>query len=166
MTLGQGYDRHVGLEAELLVRHRWSPEQYEYAHVALDPSLSAPEHARGWVTTYGADAALVVPEQEIVALIVTELVTNAVRHVPGPQQDLPSIEVHFGIADTALRLEVCDPGAGFTVGALHPPVAELPGRRGLVIVDALASRWGAGLGSRCHCVWAEVDRPVRWLHAV
>ena len=83
------------------------------------------------------------------ALIASELVTNAVRHAQ------TEITIELSAEEGALHLEVFDRGAGRPVFLDHDP--DQPGGLGLPIVEALASSWGmrpregGGKG-----VWAEV----------
>ena len=83
-----------------------------------------------------------------IATIVTELVTNAVRHArAGPV-------VSIGQTGAVVRIEVFDDGPGRPVMAPADPDA-LSGR-GMAIVDTVAERWGVD-ESRCgKTVWAEV----------
>jgi anti-sigma regulatory factor (Ser/Thr protein kinase) len=91
------------------------------------------------------------------AQIVAELAVNAVQHGRVPGRDF-RLGLALG-ADGLLRLEVTDaradrlpPGPARTGDAL----AETG--RGLVIVRALADRWGVDLGpAPCKTVWAELD---------
>lgn len=86
-------------------------------------------------------------------LLVSELVTNAVRHA-----ESESFEVRLAVSPERVRLEVRDQGAGF-----QPKVAPREdggGGYGLVIVERIADRWGVehddgGL------IWLEVDRAPR-----
>ncbi|MFJ2703065.1 ATP-binding protein [Streptomyces sp. NPDC087428] len=91
-------------------------------------------------------------------LILSELVTNAVR-VPAPGDRMVGVRIECRGRGELLRLEVSDAGAG------HPEVqrpGELDkGGRGLLLVEALAHRWGvderpAGIGKT---VWAELLAP-------
>jgi anti-sigma regulatory factor (Ser/Thr protein kinase) len=84
-------------------------------------------------------------------LVLTELVSNAVR----ASTETISIEVHVP-TDTgkALRLLVRD-GSPRPVQLRAPgPWAE--GGRGLLLVDQLATRWGAFADSTGKTVWADV----------
>jgi serine phosphatase RsbU (regulator of sigma subunit) len=87
------------------------------------------------------------------ALLVSELVTNALLHTPGPAvlQLLPSRD--------GVRIEVSDPVA-------HGP--EPQGRdlesehgRGVMLVEALALRWGVDPHGAGKLVWAEVAAAPR-----
>ncbi|GHB40687.1 ATP-binding protein [Streptomyces cirratus] len=88
-------------------------------------------------------------------LVVSELVTNALRHSGAPQGR--GIGVRLARRKGGVRVEVSDAGA---VVDLAPQVTtECDERgRGLAIVAALAERWGClprphGIGK---AVWAEV----------
>lgn len=91
-------------------------------------------------------------------LLLSELVTNAVRHARAPQGR--DIGIRIARYDEVLRVEVADAGPAVKLTPLV--VAEWDERgRGLAIVAALAERWGCcprrhGIGK---AVWAEV--PVR-----
>lgn len=88
------------------------------------------------------------------ALVVSELVTNAIVHTASRQI---VCELHDGteLVRIAVRDEGCAPGE------VHPSVAqrgEEEHGRGLLLVDALCHAWGAhehGLGL---LVWAELPR--------
>lgn len=83
-------------------------------------------------------------------LIVSELVTNMVRHAP-----------HGGylklmLATDHLRITMTDHGHG-DIAPLDPAPDE-PSGRGLLIVQRLASRWGVDCGpeQRGHTVWCDL----------
>ena len=89
-----------------------------------------------------------------VVLLVSELVTNSVRHSKATSG---MIELVVCVTPRVVRIEVSDDGGGF-----EPQPSGLedarPGR-GLRIVDELADRWGSPTGLRTS-VWFEIDRPV------
>jgi anti-sigma regulatory factor (Ser/Thr protein kinase) len=90
---------------------------------------------------------------ETVKLLVTELVTNSVRHA-GPHTDKP-IVLTVRRVGTVLRVAVTDEGPGFE----HEPGQPLPlvpGGRGLLLVERLSDCWGVTRG-RATCVWFELD---------
>jgi anti-sigma regulatory factor (Ser/Thr protein kinase) len=73
------------------------------------------------------------------ALLTSELVTNAVRHGPRPADDY-RVEVTLWPADGLYWLAVSDAGgAGFPV--VGSPGPDACGGRGLVLVDCLAAAW-------------------------
>jgi anti-sigma regulatory factor (Ser/Thr protein kinase) len=87
--------------------------------------------------------------RDTAALLVTELVTNAARHVGGV------LRVRAAMRTDVLLVEVSD------TSSLLPQLTGLPSLdsesgRGLVLVDALADRWGADLLPTGKRVWFEL----------
>jgi anti-sigma regulatory factor (Ser/Thr protein kinase) len=84
-------------------------------------------------------------------LLVSELVSNAVRHGHGA-----TVGLVVQLRDERLRVEVVDGGNGF----LPPTASELTtsamNGRGLPIVNALSDGWGVYEGNSTH-VWFEID---------
>jgi serine/threonine-protein kinase RsbW len=91
-----------------------------------------------------------------VRLLVSELVTNAVRHANLASGDV--ILLVIDLADSTLRVEVHDPGGGFIPSAPSPDPAR-PSGWGLYLVAELADRWGVDSEDRT-LVWFELDRAV------
>jgi anti-sigma regulatory factor (Ser/Thr protein kinase) len=89
-----------------------------------------------------------------VRLLVSELVTNAVRHADLTGGDV--IDLVVQLADHKLRVEVHDPGGGFVPSAPSPDPAR-PSGWGLYLVAQLADRWGVDSDDRT-LVWFELDR--------
>ena len=87
-------------------------------------------------------------------LLVSELVTNAVRHGRPVRPDA-GVELLVRVRGGMARVEVVDGGRGFVPPGTPPDVARLGGW-GLVVVDRLADRWGVDGGSRTR-VWLEFD---------
>ena len=88
---------------------------------------------------------------EAASLLVSELVTNAVRHAKGI--DVVTVNLYAG--RTWLRIEVQDTDR-------HWPQPRIPGRLdesgfGFILVDALASNWGVRETEAGKAVWAELD---------
>ncbi len=71
------------------------------------------------------------------ALLVSELVTNAIQH--GGADPTRHIEITLSAWDQRVRVEVCDPGAD-TAASTDRLTPE--GGWGLVLVDQLSERWG------------------------
>jgi anti-sigma regulatory factor (Ser/Thr protein kinase) len=92
--------------------------------------------------------------REDVLLLLTELVSNAVRHAGvGPDE---SIHVALRMWPSGVRVEVVDPG-GDSVRVRVRPSGDESGGWGLVLVDRIAARWGVGNGGPGTCVWFEID---------
>ena len=89
---------------------------------------------------------------DLAALVISELVANAVRHVPG------ACAVELTRNDDVLRIAVVDSGAGMP--DLQSPGISAFGGRGLHIVAALADAWGTDrLEDGSKAVWAELRTP-------
>ncbi|QEC50036.1 ATP-binding protein [Baekduia soli] len=86
-------------------------------------------------------------------LLLSELVTNAVRHGRGPAV---RVLLDASAGDGTLRCEIVDEGDGFVPTARTRPATE-PGGWGLHLVEALSRRWGVREGST-H-VWFELGDP-------
>ncbi|WP_405612656.1 ATP-binding protein [Streptomyces sp. NBC_00076] len=95
---------------------------------------------------------------ESAELVLSELVTNALRvRVPSDRQ--VGVRIARSPEDGLLRLEVSDAGPGRP--EVRAPGDDETGGRGLLLVEALAHRWGvvereAGIGKT---VWAELKAP-------
>jgi anti-sigma regulatory factor (Ser/Thr protein kinase) len=89
-------------------------------------------------------------------LLVSELVTNSVRHAGLRADD--RIRLLVQRRDAVLRVEVHDPGSGFELRAPAPDPTRTSGW-GLYLVDELADRWGmeASAESAGTRVWFELD---------
>jgi anti-sigma regulatory factor (Ser/Thr protein kinase) len=116
----------------------------------FDPALETPALARHqlehWLPSWLAES-----HRGALRLLVSELVTNAVRHVvgaPGP------VVLAVQIGTREIRVEVHDRGDGFEPGKPVPRGAD--GGFGLFLVERMASRWGVDVrdGTR---VWFELD---------
>jgi anti-sigma regulatory factor (Ser/Thr protein kinase) len=91
-----------------------------------------------------------------VRLLVSELVTNAVRHVPADRAT--TIGLVLERTGDAVRVEVSDDGLGF----VPQPRADIEDRAsgwGLNILARVADRWGVENDGGAR-VWFEIDVPV------
>jgi anti-sigma regulatory factor (Ser/Thr protein kinase) len=124
----------------------------------LDVSLRAPSDARRFVTTL-LSGRVQAEDVESAALVVSELVTNAVVHAGTP------VELQVELDGRLLRLRVAD-------GDGRPPVPRravsdsLSTGRGLRLLEVLSTRWGVepvrDSGSSGKVVWCELAvSPVR-----
>lgn len=87
-------------------------------------------------------------------LLVTELLTNSVRHAC-TADDWIALDVD--IYTNAVRVVVTDRGPGFVPEASPQPHFDRPGGWGLCLVDRLADRWGVESDGST-AVWFEIDR--------
>jgi hypothetical protein len=83
-----------------------------------------------------------------VTLLVSELASNAVRHAGTP------FSVSLECDGATVRVAVSDGEPALPV-LQRPPVDAITGR-GLLIVDALATRWGVDPGATGKTVWFEL----------
>ena len=115
--------------------------------VELPSTASAPARARGALDQLGDSIS--AERMRDVRLLVSELVTNAVRHAGGE-----AVRLIVALKGSTLRIEVHDPGRGFELKA--PPDDPLRASGwGLVLVEELADRWGVDRNPRTR-VWFEM----------
>src|SRR4051794_38402866 len=86
-------------------------------------------------------------------LLVTELLTNSVRHGTGGDWIMLDVEIYAN----AVRVVVTDSGPGFEPEPEPTPHPDGRGGWGLCLVAGLADRWGVHRNRRT-AVWFEVDR--------
>ena len=121
-------------------------------HARLPVDRRAPAAARRLVRCL--DDVVGREQLESLELLVTELVTNAVRHAGLGDDGWVSVEIVAGPA--AVHVEVCDPGGGFEPGhATTRPGEERGSGWGLFLVDQLADRWGVDHDD-CTRVWFDL----------
>ena len=106
--------------------------------------------ATEWLRTWGLPCTVIDAAEHVVA----ELAANAATHGRLPGRD-------FRLALLArsefLRIEVADT-RGDDLPRHQPPTADAESGRGLLLVEALADRWGTELGPVPRkTVWAELD---------
>jgi anti-sigma regulatory factor (Ser/Thr protein kinase) len=89
-----------------------------------------------------------------VRLLVSELVTNSVRHAGLAHAD--SIGLEISVSPDRVRVEVTDDGPGFERRRPQPR-EDRTGGWGLYLVDRLADRWGV-VHDEPTRVWFEIDR--------
>ncbi|HZB33735.1 MAG TPA: SpoIIE family protein phosphatase [Streptosporangiaceae bacterium] len=141
-------DRQEDDVALLVARtHALDGDQVAVWDVATDPAVVA--DIRKQVTTrltgWGLAGAAFVT-----GLIVTELVTNAIRHAVGP------IQLRL-IRDQRLICEVSDGSS--TAPHLRPARAFDEAGRGLLLVSRLTKRWGTRQAPHGKTIWAEQALP-------
>jgi anti-sigma regulatory factor (Ser/Thr protein kinase) len=123
--------------SELTLRLKPGPEAIPAARKALD-GLSGLIDRRVW---------------EDLRLLVTELVTNGVRH--GSERGPVSVGVVLD--DERVRVEVTDGGRGFSPPSAPMPRGDGTGGWGLQLVDRVATNWGVEVRDQTS-VWFELAR--------
>jgi hypothetical protein len=117
----------------------------------LLPGPRAPSHARRSLAPLRA--AVPDPVGERAELLLSEVVTNSVRHAAlGPED---TIGVHVHGSPSLIRVDVIDPGPGFDSLGGEP---DLGGGWGVWLLDRLATRWGVERDGATR-VWFEL-RPA------
>jgi len=121
----------------------WHPGQFRkrFPNDALAPAL-----ARAALTA----TAVELPNEsfDTAALLVSELVTNSVRHT-----DSEWVEVAIILGIDVLRVEVSDTDSQ----ALRPRTPTKDGGWGLTLVAELATRWGVEREAAGKTIWIELD---------
>ena len=115
----------------------------------LGRKIDTPRRARCALADF--DAGLPPEREEAAALLLSELVTNAVKYGGhGP------VRVDLSCDEARFRAEVVDQGKGLDFEPRDTDDLGTPGGWGLHLVDTLADRWGSYRGST-H-VWFEINR--------
>jgi anti-sigma regulatory factor (Ser/Thr protein kinase) len=111
-------------------------------------AITSPAAVRRFVRQVLARWRVGVSARDEVVLLTDELASNAVEHATG------GFTVALRYAKPTIRVEVFDCGAGL------PAISHLPmdadRGRGLVLVDRLASGWGANAAAGGKVVWFEL----------
>jgi anti-sigma regulatory factor (Ser/Thr protein kinase) len=116
--------------------------------------LDLPRDGTAAALARGALAEIEEDDEDIadrLAVLTTELVSNAVRHGGG------TIRLRVSFDAEAIRVEVQDEGECFVAAEALAIEGTAAGGFGLKIVEALADRWGVDRARGV--VWAELDVP-------
>jgi len=129
----------------------------EPAEAAIPIGLHAPSVARSvtaqWLADHVAPSVL-----ETALLLVSELVSNSVRHSGVPEGE--DLVVRVRLWQDGFRLEVEDPGRNGVI-APKPPDLLRGGGMGLHLVQTLSERWGVTRAAEGPtCVWAQLPRQL------
>lgn len=92
---------------------------------------------------------------EDLRLLVSEVVTNSVRHAGLGEDD--AIDISVGARGDRIRVEITDPGPGFAADARPLTIYQESGW-GLYLVSQLAERWGVTTRGSRTTVWLELAR--------
>jgi anti-sigma regulatory factor (Ser/Thr protein kinase) len=94
------------------------------------------------------------PTLESLRLLVTELISNAVRHAGAPTVDLLVL-----VTPSAVRVEVVDQGPGFQPAERRRD-QDPEGGWGLFLVGRMADSWGVARDPGGTRVWFELVRRI------
>ena len=127
------------------------------ATLALTHDARAPGHARAWTESWLA--AWGIDDEGVTTLLVSELVTNAVKHTRAPSA------LTLAVAGGMIEVGVTDGGPSRRVipaqRAVLAPASTLvipESGRGLMIVEALSDSWGVTPVGKGKQIWFR--RPV------
>jgi anti-sigma regulatory factor (Ser/Thr protein kinase) len=116
------------------------------------PTSEAPANARRALDELEPSLPLEVLED--VRLLVSELVTNSVRHAE--LEPTQWVELRAMVEGGTIRVEVVDSGPGFRPEISRPTIYQESGW-GLYLVEQVAHRWGV-VDDGTIRVWFEIDR--------
>jgi transcriptional regulator with XRE-family HTH domain len=127
----------------------WAPAELRRT---LPATSDSPRTAREALAFVAQD----IPEQALERglLLISELVTNSVRH--GPQGANATVEIAIGVERTLLRVEVADRSET----SARPKTPSDEGGYGLALVTAMATRWGADPRNGRNVTWFEIELPL------
>jgi signal transduction histidine kinase len=118
----------------------------------LEPDEGAPETARRSLEPLRGS--FTDPLVDEAMLLLSEVVTNSVRHADLGPSDRIDVRVRGGAS--GLHVDVIDAGPGFDPDRVR---ARAAGGFGLRLVDRLAARWGVARDDVTR-VWFELDPSV------
>ncbi|RHA37066.1 ATP-binding protein [Cellulomonas rhizosphaerae] len=120
------------------------------AERTVDPHYRAVAPARHWAADRLAEAGIPPERRDLLVLLVSELVTNAVEHA------WPPVILRVDVDDERIRVEATDSHRDEPVLRDAPPTDG--GGRGVWLIDRLASDWGSQVdeSGECKTVWFEL----------
>jgi anti-sigma regulatory factor (Ser/Thr protein kinase) len=127
------------------VARRWMPRASDGEDLVA--------RARAWIRDVVRSWSVEAVDPETVALVVSELLTNALLHASKP------VDIAIDVEPGRMRVEVWDSSPRAVArprgGPLDP---DDVGGWGLEIVDRLSDGWGVEQSNSRKCVWAEFGR--------
>ncbi|MET8410875.1 SpoIIE family protein phosphatase [Streptomyces sp. NPDC005195] len=128
--------------------HALAAEDVSCLRLRNDPAAAgqARRHVRAQLTAWGLDEVIMTTE-----LVVSELVSNVVRHASGP------ITLRL-LRGRTLVCEVAD--ASPVMPRIRRAADTDEGGRGLQLIAAVSSRWGARYTASGKCIWTEQLLPA------
>ncbi|MGO1316902.1 MAG: ATP-binding protein [Cellulomonadaceae bacterium] len=117
----------------------------------IEPELTAIAPARRWAAERLRASGVTGHTLDVLVLLVSEVVTNAIVHAR------PPVTLHLSLSSGTVRVEVGDFAREVPVVKRPSPSAD--GGRGVALIDTLASRWGTTLqpeSGALKSVWFEI----------
>ena len=128
------------------------PDDDDTLSLDLPPQRRSVGVGRHWVVRVAVAAGVTGMANQVVELLTSELLANAVLHGSGADP----IRVELACTDTVVRVAVTDSVPQRPVVLNPEPIA--PAGRGMAIVEAMSNRWGVDprpAGGKT--VWFEID---------
>jgi anti-sigma regulatory factor (Ser/Thr protein kinase) len=118
--------------------------------IELPVTPESPRRSRHAARDWCDECGLSQEARDIILLLLSEVVTNSVKHSPAAESP---IEVDASFVGNTVQVVVSDGGQGF---APQPREPSSSGGYGLFLLDAQATRWGTSR-DRPTRVWFELD---------
>lgn len=122
----------------------------QHAVLSLTAGPEIVPAARRFVLQCLADWRLQADLRSDAALLVSELVTNALHHGP------PPVYLDVALSRDWLRISVAD--SSLSRPQAQPPEPLRESGRGLALLEAMAAAWGIDVGPPGKWVWCELPR--------
>ena len=128
---------------------------------SLDTALDVEFVPRSANVRTARDAAAVVApldpdRRDDLRLLVSEVVTNSVRHRDAGSEDWIRLRVASG--EGRVRVEVRNPGTSMSFERAAKVGSLRESGWGMYLMETLADRWGVFTGGGDTCVWFELDQ--------
>jgi anti-sigma regulatory factor (Ser/Thr protein kinase) len=128
------------------IRHE---ERSNQAMATFPRDVASVASAREWLASFLNSRGVAVRVAKDAALVLSELVTNALRHALG------EIVTRSSVADHQVVLSVTDSCGDLPT--MLPPDATRIGGMGLRVVDEVADAWGVAAFPGGKTVWAQLN---------
>ena len=131
------------------------------ASIVLPSDVYSPRRARTWIGRQLAHWS--IDDQGVTQLLVSELVTNAVRHARSTSTLTVAVAtgmIEVGVTDHGRGRHLIPGPRGIGLPGATGPLRE--GGRGLLIVDALSEDWGVSGNGTGKQVWLRRQVPPEW----
>ncbi|MFJ2031172.1 ATP-binding protein [Streptosporangium sp. NPDC087985] len=128
------YERHQAISTHWATLHLLGHAEFSAAPTAV---ATARQWTRDLLTGRTSDLTL-----DDVALLLSEVMTNAVLHSDSGRTPNGSVMICIGTDATTVHIEVIDDGSATSLPFIRAGDLDSDGGRGLLLVDLLATAWG------------------------